>query len=565
MTDTTLPAMPPKVGLLLLLQVRTRVLRNIFFQTARERPLKLASTGASIMVIWIGLYILLSETFRLVRQPVLEGIVATPLIFTFFFLALTAMLTFSNAILSYGGLFRRPESSYLLVAPINPRDLVLLRYLESLVLSSWSLLLLGVPLMLALARQFDEPWTFYPLFLGLFILFIPIPGAAGLTLAWLVAMFTPRTPQRMILLVAVLAVGIAGWWMYGIVYAPFTSADWLKNFYNQVAILQNALLPHTWVSKGITYAVQGQPSLAGFYLFVTSANALFVSVVAVALVTAGFSKAFARAQVAGNRSIRRSGRIMEVLGEILFAYLPRPQRILAAKDLKMFLRDPLQWSQMAILVGLLGLYVSNVQYWWTELANPSLQVLIAFLNQTAVCLILATFTSRFVFPMVSLEGQQLWMLGLLPINRGRIILAKFLFALTITLTAAIAVMSVSVYRLQLPSTLAGAHLAASVAVCVGLCGISIGMGARMPVFQERNPARIAGSFGGTISLLLSVCLVVASLGCLAAMSLQVTREGDSESLTLPVNAWLILVMGINGIAALVAIAIGIRHFKRLES
>jgi len=249
---------------------------------------------------------------------------------------------------------------------------------------------------------------------------------------------------------------------------------------------------------------------------------------------------------------------------VIFAYLPWRQRMLAAKDLKSFVRDPLQWSQMAILIGLLALYVSNVQRLWTDLAAPGLQVLIAFLNLTAVCLILATFTSRFVFPIVSLEGQQLWLLGLLPLPRAQMIIGKFLFALTITLLAGVGVMGISVYRLNLPTPLATAHLIASIATCVGLCGLSIGMGARMPVFTERNPARIAGGFGGTVSLLLSIVLVVASLVAMGVMSIEATGTGFGGTLTMSMAAWLGLVVVLNLAAAAVAMAVGIRHFNRVE-
>ena len=51
------------------------------------------------------------------------------------------------------------------------------------------------------------------------------------------------------------------------------------------------------------------------------------------------------------------------------------------------------------------------------------------------------------------------------------------------------------------------------AVCVGLCGLSVGLGARFAVLDERNPARIAGGVGGTINLIASVvfvCLVLAA-------------------------------------------------------
>ncbi|HPZ98215.1 MAG TPA: hypothetical protein PLT93_08760, partial [Phycisphaerae bacterium] len=470
---STAAAAGPQADLKLLLRIRAAVLRNALREAIRKQPVRIIGTILSILLIWGGLYFLLWATFVQVRRQVLEGIVATPLIFTFFFLALTGMLAFSNAILSYGSLFRRKESEYLLAAPFAPRDIVIVRYLESLALSSWSLVLLGLPLMMAIARVFQEQWTFYPLFLGLFLLFIPMPGALGLLMAWIVAMVSPKTPRRAILLVCVVILMIGGWWAWSIFRTPVTSSAWLKHFYDRVSLVQNAMLPHTWVSKGINSAVQGQTSLALFYLWVTLANALFTSLIAVGIVSRGYVPAFARAQVSGAGSARGTGRIIAGIAEILFAYLPKSQRLLAAKDLRTFFRDPLQWSQMAILLGLLTLYVSNVQRLWVDLGESHLQLLIGFLNLTAVSLILATFTSRFVFPLISLEGQQLWLLGLLPLSRSRMVIAKFLYALTITLIAGIGVMAVSVYRLQLSQPLAVMHVVTIAAICVGLCGVSI--------------------------------------------------------------------------------------------
>jgi len=554
----------PAPGVWLLLHVKLIALRNVLQQSIRHRPLHLLGSVASIALIWIGLYVMLYFTFREVRRHSLEGIVATPLIFTFFFLALTAMLAFSNAILCYGGLFKREESAYLLASPLPIRDLVILRYFESLALSSWSLILLGLPLMLAIASVSDEPWSFYPLFLGVFILFIPLPGALGLLLAWVIVRLAPKTPRRAMALLALVVASAMVLWAWRIAREPVTSSAWLNNFYNHVSIAQNALLPHTWVAKGINYAVQAQPGDAAFYLFVTTANALFFSLVAVWIVSRGYTSAFAWAQVSGSRSVRRSGRIIGFFAETLFAYLPGQQRLLAVKDLKSFFRDPLQWSQMAILFALLGLYVANVQRLWIDLSAPQLQLLISFLNLTAVSLIMATFTSRFVFPLVSLEGQQLWLLGLLPLRRSRMIVAKFLYASTITLLAAGAVMGISVYRLELPGALAAAHITAAAAICIGLCGVSIGVGARMPVFHERNPARIAGGFGGTASLLISVALVIASLVCMGVMSLRTIRAGYGDTLTPEMLGWLIAVVAMNVAAAAVALRIGIKHFDRVE-
>ena len=551
-------------GLALLLAMRWRVMLNTVTQAVHAQPLRIVGTMASIVLIWAGLYILLLFVFDQVQRSVLEGIVAMPLIFTFFFMALTAMLAFSNAILCYGGLFRRKESEYLLVSPITPRDLVIIRYIESLLLSSWSLLLLGLPLMMAIARVRSEPWSFYPLFLGLFLSFIPIPGALGLLAAWILAMVCPKTPGRAILLGLLSATAVGGWWVWGMVFDPVNPSEWLKHLYDRLSLVQNAMLPHTWVSNGITSALQGQAGAALFYLAVTAANAAFLSVVAIGVVSGKFVPAYARAQVGSANVAWRTSRIITAVAEVLFAYLPQRQRLLAAKDLRSFFRDPLQWSQMAILLGLLALYLTNVQKLWVDLSTPALQALVGFLNLTAVSLILATFTSRFVYPLVSLEAQQLWLLGLLPLSRTQMITAKFLYALTITLAAAVGVMAVSVYRLNLPGPLALAHVISISSICIGLCGVSIGVGARLPVFNERNPARIAGGFGGTVGLLCSVGLVVLSLVGVAMMSLEATIKGYGEQMTGVMIAWLVGVVVVNLTGGAVALFVGTRYFSRVE-
>jgi ABC-2 type transport system permease protein len=562
--DTKTVEAKPQGSLLLLLKMRYQLLRNHITQGVTKRPLNVIMTIGTILCIYLGLYVLFSYTFYEVGKQPLEGIVAIPLVFTFFFLALTAMLAFSNAILSYGGLFRRAESDYLLSLPVNPREIVIVKYVESLLLSSWSLLLLGIPLMMAMARTFDEPWSFYPLFLGLFLFFIPLPGALGMVLAWLVAMAFPRSPRKTIILGGIVVAIIGGVWLWRLAYAAQTSGEWLTVFYDRVAIVQNAMLPHNWVSKGISHAVQGRTSQAAFYLMVTSANALMVSVVSIGLVGRWFLPAFTKAHSWRGKKFRRPNGILAWIGEVLFAYLPQRQRLLASKDLKTFFRDPLQWMQMAILFGLLLLYAANVHKLWSDLFGNRLQILIAFLNLTAVSLILATFTSRFVFPLISLECQQLWLLGLLPLARSRIITSKFLYALTITFLAGIAVMWVSIIRLQLPGPLAAAHMISMVAICIGLCGTSIGMGARLPVFGERNPARIAGGFGGTISLMLSVGLVLFSLAGVAIMSLQLAGEYRGNAAGTPIALWVGGVVLINILSASVAMFVGIRHFKRLQ-
>ncbi len=106
-------------------------------------------------------------------------------------------------------------------------------------------------------------------------------------------------------------------------------------------------------------------------------------------------------------------------------------RLLFLKDWKLLRRDPVQWSQFLIFFGLLGLYFLNVD----RFNNPQRDIsyvtwinMVSFLNLAVVGLILSTFTTRFIYPMISLEGHCFWILGLMPMKRDTVLWSKFVFA-----------------------------------------------------------------------------------------------------------------------------------------
>ena len=90
---------------------------------------------------------------------------------------------------------------------------------------------------------------------------------------------------------------------------------------------------------------------------------------------------------------------------------------LILKDLRLFRRDPVQWSQFLIFFGLLTLYFVNIHRFSYDANYVAWVNMISFLNLAVVGLILSTFTTRFIFPMISLEGRRFWILGLVPVSR----------------------------------------------------------------------------------------------------------------------------------------------------
>jgi ABC-2 type transport system permease protein len=235
------------------------------------------------------------------------------------------------------------------------------------------------------------------------------------------------------------------------------------------------------------------------------------------------------------------------------------------KDLRSFARDPTQWTQMVIMMGLLVIYALNLKRLPTDLGSPGMRALIAFLNLTTVGLILATFTGRFVFPLLSLETQQLWLLGLLPTRRRSILLVKFAFSLTMTGLSALLVMGLAIRALDLPPEWARLQLAVCLAICVGLSGLSVGLGARFPVRGQRNPARIASGFGGTLNLVASMLFVACEVLGVGYAGLLRFSGSWRELEETHVAAWILpSLLSFGVMVALVSLWIGIRHFEKLE-
>jgi hypothetical protein len=129
---------------------------------------------------------------------------------------------------------------------------------------------------------------------------------------------------------------------------------------------------------------------------------------------------------------------------------------------------------------------------------------------------------------------------------------------------AISTTLLAVVMLGLPLDWALLQIAVTLSVCVGLCGLAVGTGARLPMFDQRNAARIANGFGGTVNLVASVALVLLMLSGMVALAMRNRYSGfdspvDRSSLLI---ALLVVAWGV--VTGIVALAIGARHLRRIE-
>ncbi len=534
-------------------------------------------------LFWAALYGLFLEGFSFLEA--LHADVVS-LLFNAFFSSLMVMLVFSSGILLYAGLYCSTEARLLLTLPVRSETIFGHKFQEAMWFSGWGFVLLGSPMLVAYGVEREASWPYFALLLPFMVAFVVIPAVIGCILCMVLVAWLPRLRMHMlsVAVTTVCAVVLwAGWSIFAAGKIDSGSPAWFEQTFARLAITEQKFLPSWWLSSGIIEAANADRGRRGSmvplleavkFLALLVANGMMLHLLAgwVARVSyrRGFSQLAAEAPQRRQRPIGWFDQALVNAGSVA----GRPLRLLLVKDLRLFRRDISQWSQFLIFFGLLGLYFLNLRSFDYTNVYASM---IGFLNLAVVGLILSTFTTRFVYPMISLEGRRFWILGLLPVNRDQIVWSKFLFSFVGGVLPCCGLVFLSDWMLGIRMPLILVHEFCCVLLCLGLSGIAVGLGARMPDLRESSPAKISSGFGGTLSLVISslyIMLVVIIAALPTHVSLLTNALGPAAESATGLLTWAggtggmvasLAIVGLLGAAATgIPMVLGLRAFRRLE-
>ncbi len=563
-------------------RLRQRTFATSLRQAFETSRLRVALVIFLSLFFWIGLFVLFGGAFRFLTNTIGNAATHTQTvqaIYNVFFASLMVMLVFSSGIILYSGLFCSHETALLLSTPARAERIVLYKFQESLFFSSWGFVLLGSPMLVAYGVESNAPLYYYALLLPFMLAFIYIPGAVGGILCLLIVHRIPqaRLHAMAILLIGTLLVGIfAGWILWGSKENNLLTPLWFQDMLSRLQFSEHRLLPSWWLSSGLLLAARNDIGSLRFtpwaesvmFLVVLLSNALFCHVLLTW--TAGRVYRQSYSELLAERTARqpRQGFWIDRFIMRASAFLSPQLRLLLVKDVRVFRRDPVQWSQFLIFFGLLALYFVNIRRFSYDVNYSGWVNMISFLNLAVVGLILSTFTTRFIYPMLSLEGRRFWILGLLPVDRDSILWGKFLFAAVGSCVPCCLLILLSDMMLRIAPLVIVIHQTTCLILCLGLSGIAVGLGAMMPDLREESPSKIAAGFGGTLNLVLSAIYIVAIvlLTALPSHFYLPAVEQDDYHLW-----WLSAVAAGNTVAALLGMMttilpmrMGLKAFREME-
>jgi ABC-2 type transport system permease protein len=429
------------------------------------------------------------------------------------FLTFLSFVAFSALVTALSTFFLSEDLRLLLAAPVPGERLFHSRFARTVGQSAWMVVAFVLPVLLALGLARCAPLPYYLLAVGTVVPFVVIPSALGATVTLgLVSVFPARRARDVLMLMGlVFAVAIVMLLRF-IRPERLLDVQSLPDVTAFFATLQSPvtpLLPSHWAGESLFAALRGRADL--LHLGALWTTALATTVLARAAYGRHYFSAWSRAQEARKARFTRLA-----LLERLVARLPGPSegRALVVKDLKVFLRDTTQWSQLLLLLALALVYVYNFRVLDLDRIPYMSRVVknvYAFVNLAMAAFVTAAVAVRFVFPAVSAEGPAFWIVRTAPLRMSSFLWSKFWTGFLPILLLAEALTVASNQLLGVPPFLKALCAGAIALMALALVGLACGMGARHPRFSAENLTQVAGSYGGVAFMVLAVLYLLATV------------------------------------------------------
>jgi len=492
---------------------RLRMLKHKFLGIRNHSLLKISVVGLMAVGLFAGTFYVPYRAFIFLESIGHLGVVIIDRLIYLLFMGLFMMLVFSNCIISFSTAYRSRETGFFLTLPLSYAQVYLVKFIDSILLSSWTFLCFLIPILSAYAVVRELGGTFYVSLLIFFIPFAIVSSAIGSLITMILVRFIPRKLYKFIGML------IGAFFVLGCIWLIFSGRAAAKSE-NEVVFLLTNFIPHFgfsqftfapnyWISEGIFKLISENFRESLFWWLMLMSNALFLGYLLFACSGCIFYDGWLKSISSHSKKIYVLGKSMVERICNKLSFLKPSFRAMVVKDIKVFLRDPVQWSQFTIFFGLLGIYFVNIRNLGYQNVLPFWKNIISFLNLTSTNLTLASLSVRFVFPQLSLEGKRFWILGLAPIEKKELLFEKFWLNSIAALCISLPLIITSNYMLDVSMQLMGLSVFLVILMCFSLISLCIGLGALFPNFREDNPAQIVSGFGGTLALVL--CLVYITL------------------------------------------------------
>jgi len=447
------------------------------------------------------------------------------------FLTFLSFLAFSGIVTALSTFFLSEDLRLLRAAPVATRRIFHARFVRTVAQASWMVVVFVIPVLIGVGLGHCVPPRYYVLSVLAVAPFVVIPVAIGTAVTLLlVNIFPARRARDILMLMGLLFAGSLVVLLRMIQPEQLLRVESLPDVTDFFATLQSPitpLLPSFWAAEAVFSAMQGRVDV--LHLAALWTTALGLTAVVAAANERWHFMGFSKAQEARKTRFTRL-EIIERAARLL--PLSSVSRHLLVKDLKIFLRDVSQWSQLLLLLALVLVYLYNFRVLDLD-RIPYMAGMVknvyAFVNLAMAGLVMSTVCARFVFPAVSSEGAAFWIIRTGPVSLRSFLWSKFWTGLApvFVLTEGVAV--AANHFLGIDPFIRVVSAIAVLFMSIALVGLATGLGARYPRFNAENPSQVAGSYGGVAFMIVAVLFLIFTISLIGLSSIRIVPGSASNS------------------------------------
>ena len=526
--------------------------------------------GFIALLFWVAVFGIAFRVLRYFRSVDEIGNLMAGKVLGVILLAFLSILLLSNIITALSTFFLAKDLDLLVAAPVGGVRLYLAKLAETVVHSSWMVALLSLPIFTAYGIVYGGGLLFPFVALAAFIPYLILPAVVGTAVTLvLVNVFPAKRTRELLGLIATGAVVIAVVSLRFLRPEQLAQPEGFKNLVEYLAVLQtptSSFLPSEWTASMVmNWLLRVADPWPVAKLWGTTALA-----VALGAMLHGrlYSQGFSKAQEGAERKVRRPLR-----GPLSYLLRSQPpsRREFILKDLRLFFRDNTQWSQLILLAVLLMVYLFNIKslpLYSGERVPFRLVTLIVFLNLGLAGFVLAAVAARFVFPAISLEGRQMWLLRSSPLDPRAMLWSKYWLGTVPLLVLALLITVFTNWLLHASAFMMVVAVSTIVLYTLAASALALSFGALYPQFGSENAAQIPTSFGGLVYMMSSLCLLALIIMIEAGPVTSYLRDQryaeQPVGITIPLVTAGVAVVLVCVAATIIPLRLGLRRIEMME-
>ena len=529
-------------------------------------------SGLVYIVFAYGCYLLTQNTidYLLVNVKIGSFLLHRFILVVLFIFFIT--INVGNIVVSFSTLYRSKEVNYLITKPLSFTKLFLIKFLDNFFYSSTTLLLIITSVLIGYGVYFKLGWIFYPTALLLLILpFMFTAGSLGAIILLVVLRLASKFGIRKVIVTIFLlyfSSVIAFYYISSPIELIQKVFDYYPNINQYFGFLENKLLrflPNYWVADSLYWISQNKFERAIPFIYANIVCSLTFFAFALLAAKKWYYKTWLT-----SLNITSDLRIKNRFNNKFLRFdktskLNSFDESILKREFWLFFREPSQWGHLLVIIILIVIFVSSISginILILKTYNDYLKTIFYLVITLFNVFLIASLSLRFVFPIISLEGDTIWKIRSAPINFNHLLLKRLIiyFSIIFVIAQTISFYSNHLFPLQL-AIVAQINIAI---ITITLVSMNFGMGGVFLNYKEKNAIRLASSQGASITFLFTLFYLILLIIILFVPVFIFFQENTSGTITsiwnLLTTTLLLFILSV--LISSISIRMGLKSFRK---